>query len=50
MDDHIDTWKELEMEHGLRPIVADSDLVFKGFEVPMLLVGFIAVFIPVTYC
>lgn len=33
INDHIDTWKELEKEHGLKSGVADSDLTFKGFEV-----------------
>lgn len=33
INDHLDTWKKLEQEHGLKPGVADSDLTFKGFEV-----------------
>jgi nucleoside-diphosphate-sugar epimerase len=33
INDHIDTWKKLEKENGLKQGVADSDLTFKGFEV-----------------
>lgn len=33
INDHLDAWKKLEKEHGLKQGVADSDLTFKGFEV-----------------
>lgn len=33
INDHLDVWKKLEQEHGLKKGVADSDLTFKGFEV-----------------
>lgn len=33
INDHVDTWKELEEQYGLKKGVADSDLTFKGFEV-----------------
>lgn len=33
INDHIDTWKQLEEQHVLKPGVADSDRTFKGFEV-----------------
>lgn len=30
--EHLDVWKRMEKEHGLRSGVADSDLAFEGFE------------------
>ena len=33
INDHIDGWKKLEQQYGLKKGVADSDLTFKGFEV-----------------
>jgi hypothetical protein len=30
--DHLDTWKRMEKEYGLRSGIADSDLAFQGFE------------------
>ena len=29
---HLDTWKRMEREYGLRSGIADSDLTFQGFE------------------
>ena len=33
INDHIDTWKNLEKQYDLKRGVADSDLTYKGFEV-----------------
>jgi hypothetical protein len=30
--EHLDTWKRMEKEYGLRSGIADSDLTFQGFE------------------
>jgi hypothetical protein len=30
--EHLDTWKRMEKEYGLRSGIADSDLAFKEFE------------------
>ena len=39
INDHIDTWKDLEQQHDLKKGVADSDLTFKGFEVSISVIS-----------
>ena len=32
IQEHLDTWKSLEDQHGLKKGIANSDLTYKGFE------------------
>ncbi|EON67357.1 hypothetical protein W97_06610 [Coniosporium apollinis CBS 100218] len=37
IQEHLDTWKELEARYGLKKGIANSDLTFKGFEFFLLI-------------